>query len=301
MTHPDIIERLIDIDGLMFDVDGCLVLSNGPSGQDGYVLPGASEAVDQARASGRSICVFTNGTAQNPRAIAHHLRELGLAIEDDEVLTPAAVAAEVMADRYPGETILVFGGDGMLHDFARRGVAVVDLESALEAGTVSSPAVVIGWDTEFGRSKLQLAAAAVLAGAKIYCTSDAPMFASSNKLNVGVSGFIAAGLSHVTGQPYEVVGKPSESAMKLIARTLESAPERVLVVGDDIELEAAMARASGALGALVLTGTTTAEALTHANERNRPDFVVDSMTDLVELFAAADALSGRDAAARSAL
>jgi HAD superfamily hydrolase (TIGR01450 family) len=295
VSNLDMVERLRSIEGIMFDIDGCLVLSDGPSGQDGYVLPGAREAVEQARSSGRRLCVFTNGTAQSPRDIAHHLRSMGLGIEDDEVLTPATVAAEVMVQQYPSEPVLVFGGDGMLHDFKKRGVDVVDVKRALADRSAEASAVVIGWDTDFGRAKLQLAAAAVRGGAKIYCTSDAPTFASSHWPNVGVSGFIAVGLSHVTRQPYEVLGKPSDSAMQLIARTLRTAPERVLVIGDDIELEAAMARRAGALAGLVLTGTTGKEDLVDAPEQNRPDIVVDSMTELVDLFNAADGLPSRSA------
>jgi HAD superfamily hydrolase (TIGR01450 family) len=288
MLIDDLTERLSKIDGFMFDIDGCLVLSDGPSGLGGYLLPGAAEAVEHVRASGRRLCVFTNGTAQNPSDIAGHLRALGLAIEDDEVLTPAAVAAEVMMRQHPNDAILVFGGDGMLHDFRKRAVNVIDVEVALEAGTADVAAVVIGWDSDFGKDKLQLAAAAVMRGAKIYCTSDAPMFASSGRLNVGVSGFVAVGLSHVTGQPYEVLGKPSQNAMALIAATLNCAPDRVLILGDDIDLEAAMALQAGALAALVLTGTTTRERLELATDRNRPDVVVESLTELVQLLVTAE-------------
>jgi HAD superfamily hydrolase (TIGR01450 family) len=297
VSNPDIAKRLRPIEGIMFDLDGCLVLSDGPSGQDGYVLPGAVEAIEQARTSGRRLCVFTNGTAQSPPDIARHLRSMGLGVEDEEVLTPATVAAEVMVQRHPSEPILVFGGDGMHHDFRKRGVDVVDIDKAMADRKAEASAVVIGWDTDFGRAKLQLAAAAVRGGAKIYCTSDAPTFASSSWPNVGVSGFIAVGLSHVTRQPYEVLGKPSASAMDLIARTLRTSPERVLVMGDDIELEAAMALRAGALAGLVLTGTTRRQDLVDATERNRPDVVVESMTELVDLFAAAAELPSRSAVA----
>jgi HAD superfamily hydrolase (TIGR01450 family) len=288
MTNAQIIDRLAAVDGIMFDIDGCLVLSDGPSGQDGYVLPGAAAALEYARASGRRLCAFTNGSAQTGAEIAHHLRSMGLAVEDHEVLTPASVAAEVMLTQHPNEAILVIGGDGLKHDFRTRGITLVDLESALAAGTSDAAAVVIGWDTEFGRTKLELAAATVFRGASIYVTSDAPMFASKSRLNVGLSGFIATGLSHVTGQPYEVVGKPSMNAMDLIARNLNTPPDRVLVIGDDIELEAAMALKAGALAALVLTGTTTREQLDAATDRNRPELVVSSLTELVELLVIAD-------------
>jgi len=291
----ELLERLARVDGIMFDIDGCLVLSNGPSGHDGArVLDGAREAIQLARRTSRRVCVFTNGTAQKPADIAEHLRGMGVDVSDDEVLTPAVVAAQVMRDLYGDAPLMVFGGEGVLHDFRRLELNLVDID-ALIAGEATAgagapiAAVVIGWDRDFGGPKLQVAAEAVAAGAKLYCTSAAPMFASNDRLNVGVSGFISAGLSYVTGEPYEVLGKPSAYAMAFIAHTLGVDAARVLVIGDDLVLEASMARAAGAVAGLVLTGTSTAHNLAEAIPANRPDFAVESMTELVELFDTADA------------
>lgn len=283
--------RLRAVRGIMFDIDGCLVISNGPGGDDGHPLPGAAEALAATRASGRAVCVFTNGTAKQPAAIAAHLRSLGLDVRDDEVLTPAVVAADVIARAYPGEQILVFGGDGMLGEFRARDIDLVDVAAALAGAAVAPSAVVIGWDTEFGRSKLQLAAAAILDGAKLYCTSDAPMFASRSELNVGVSGFITAGLQYVTGAEYEVLGKPSPHALAAICRTLGVPVEQVLVIGDDVRLESSMARAGGAVAGLVLTGTTSERDLAAAPAEWMPDVVVGDLTELVAHLAAADAVA----------
>lgn len=267
----------------MFDIDGCLILSDGPSGLGGSVLPGAREAIDLVRNSGRSLAVFTNGSGQAPHQIADSLRGLGLDIRDDEVLTPAVVAAETMQALYQQQPLLVFGGIGMHHDFQKRGLNVVDLDRAVAGEPTNAVAVVIGWDTDFGRDKLQVAAEAVLAGAEIYCTSDAPSFASEHRLNVGVSGFIAAGLSHVTGRPYRVLGKPSAEAMEILVQGLGVPAEEVLIIGDDLILECSMARAGGALGFLVTTGTNSAADAESAPADRKPDVVVDSMTEFVEL------------------
>ena len=72
----EILSRLAAVEGVMFDVDGCLVISDGPAGQEGSALPGAAELIAQMRASGRRVCVFTNGTAQPPAEIAAHLGEV---------------------------------------------------------------------------------------------------------------------------------------------------------------------------------------------------------------------------------
>ncbi|QXJ21100.1 HAD-IIA family hydrolase [Actinomadura graeca] len=288
--------RLAEVRGVMFDIDGCLVLSDGPSGHGGRALPGAREAIDLVRATGRSMAVFTNGSMQTPARIAETLRSLGLDVRDEEVLTPAVVAAETMRTLYPGRPVLIFGGPGVQEEFLRHGLPLVDLDRALAGEPADAAAVVIGWDTQFGREKLQVAAEAVLAGAPIYCTSDAPSFASERRFNVGVSGFIASGLSHVTGRPYHVLGKPSREALELLTRRLRVRPEQMLIVGDDLDLECAMARTAGALGCLVTTGTSSAADAEAAPADRRPDFVADGLPEVLELLS----LASQDAAPPSA-
>jgi HAD superfamily hydrolase (TIGR01450 family) len=280
---PELAERLARVRGVMFDIDGCLLLADQPSGYGGSVLPGALEAMEAVRDTGRKFVCFTNGSFQTPAAIATTLRELGLEVTDDQVMTPAVVAAETMATRHPGERVLVFGGEGVTEPFAARGVEMVDLDEALagRAGTVA--AVVIGWDVNFGREKIVAAAEAVLAGAELYTTSDAPSFASHQRLNVGVSGFIAAGLTHVTGKPYTVLGKPSTEAFDAICSRTGALPEQVLVVGDDLRMEAGMARAHGAVGVLMTTGTNSRMDAEQSAAEHTPDIILDSLEELASL------------------
>lgn len=285
--REELLARLAEVRGVMFDIDGCLVLSDGPSGHGGKVLHGAREVIDLVRATGRSMAVFTNGSMQTTGRIAETLRSLGLDVRDEEVLTPAVVAAETMRILYPGRPVLVFGGPGIQEEFRRRGLPLVDLDRAIAGEPTDAAAVVIGWDTRFGREKLQVAAEAVLAGAPIYCTSDAPSFASERRLNVGVSGFIASGLSHVTGRPYRVLGKPSQEALEMLARRMRVRPEQMLIIGDDLNLECAMARTAGALGCLVTTGTSSAADAESAPADRRPDFVAEGLPEVLELLALA--------------
>lgn len=290
VNSDTVLDRLAGIRGIMFDIDGCLVISDGPSGQDGRVLDGAIESIESAKASGRKYCVFTNGTAQRPREIAHHLREMGINVPDELVLTPAVVAAEVVKARYGDEPVFVFGTSGMIDDFTERGVNVVDYTSVRNGAEPGAKAVVIGWDTQFGKDKIQVAAEAINAGAELYCTSYSPAFASRDRLNVGISGFITEGLRFVTGKnSFEVLGKPSSHAMNVISRLLKTPIEEILVIGDDIQLESAMARHTGALAGLVTTGTSSEEDARTCDPAVAPELVVSSMTELNELFRAADA------------
>lgn len=290
LTAAEAVDRLAGVRGIMFDIDGCLVISDGPAGQDGRPLEGAAEAIELAKSSGRKYCVFTNGTAQRPSEIAHHLRELGIDVPDELVLTPAIVAAEVVKARFGDQPVLVFGAEGMLADFRERGVNLVDVATARHGAETGAKAVVVGWDTDFGKAKIQLAAEAILAGAELYCTSYARAFASKDRLNVGVSGFITEGLRFVTGiESFEVLGKPSPHAMQIISTLIDVPIDQILVIGDDINLESAMARHTGAVAGLVTTGTSTRDDAAECDPAIAPEIIVDTMAELNALFAQADA------------
>jgi HAD superfamily hydrolase (TIGR01450 family) len=290
MTSTELLQSLANTNGVMFDIDGCLVISDGPAGQDGRILDGAAEAIEYMKSSGRKYCVYTNGTAQKPSDIAAHLRELGINVPDELVLTPAVVAAEVIKDMYGDKPIMMFGGEGMLHDFVKRGVNLVDIDAAIKGSKPEVAAVVIGWDTDFGKPKIQVAAEAILAGAALYCTSFSPAFASKDRLNVGVSGFITAGLLFVTETTeFEVLGKPSQHSMNIISRILDTPIPEILVIGDDLYLEASMARKAGAVAGLVTTGTSSAADADKCAPELKPHLVVDSMLEFVAAFSDADA------------
>jgi len=290
MTTP-LTERLAAVTGIMFDIDGCLVLSDGPSGQGGAAIPGAAAFIQQMRASGRRLCAFTNGTAQHPHEIAAHLRHLGLDLADDEVLTPAVSAARHLTRTYGDAPILAYGGDGVIPVLQAWGVNVIEPADHTAGGEPGVAAVLVGWDPDFTKTKLQFAAEALLGGAELYCTSDARAFASQERLNVGVSGFIAAGLAHVTGKTWTVLGKPSPYAFDTVLDTLGTTPAHTLVLGDDLYLDSGMALAGGALAGLVLTGLTDRAAVDAAPAEETPHLVLDSLDELGAMLAEIDALA----------
>jgi HAD superfamily hydrolase (TIGR01450 family) len=270
------VSPLATVEGVVLDVDGCLVLSTQPAGHDGTALPGAVEAVKAIRATGRRVIAFTNASSRPPAQIAASLRELGFDLADDEVLTPSIVAAEVLRDRYGDAPVLAFGGTGLVDVLAAAGVRLAP------AGDTAVAAVVVGWDVAFDQAKLRAAAEAIWAGSPLLVTSDAPYFATTGRRSPGVAGFIATGLSHVTGAAYEVLGKPSSLAAACAAARLGVRLERMLVAGDDLTLEVGMACRNGGIGVLVTTGIHTRSDAARAPADRRPHLVVDSLAELAD-------------------
>ena len=274
----DLALRLAAVEGIVLDIDGCLVLSDGPGGQRGQALPGAADALRALQAAGRRVLVFTNASNRVPAEVAADLRAHGMAVETADVLTPSVVAAELITRRYGDRPVLAFGGPGLVDVLAAAGVAFAPMEAPETAA-----AVVVGWDTAFGRERLQCAAQALWAGADLLVTSDARRLAGRGGPIVGVGGFIARGLSYVGGRDYEVVGKPSAAAMAVAAARLGVPTQRTLVAGDDLTLEVRMARTAGAVAVLVTTGLHGRGDAAGAAPGDVPDLIVDGLPDLADL------------------
>jgi ribonucleotide monophosphatase NagD (HAD superfamily) len=193
------------------------------------------------------------------------------------------VAAELIRERYGDAPVLAFGGSGLVDVLSAHAVVLGD---PAESGQVA--AVVIGWDVDFDQGKLQRAAEAVWGGAPIMVTSDARSFASKDGKNAGVGGFIANGLSYITQTAYEVVGKPSTAALSVAAQRLGVEPNCILIAGDDLTLEVAMAVGGGGVGVLVTTGTHSRGDAAEAQPGFRPDLIFDDLGELADAMLLAD-------------
>ncbi|HEY5202365.1 MAG TPA: HAD-IIA family hydrolase [Acidothermaceae bacterium] len=278
--------RLAEVEGVIFDVDGCLVLSDKPGGDGGLALPGASEALTWLRESGRRVVLFTNASSKTPHFLAAGLTAIGLDVAPADVLTPSVVAAELLRARYPGQPVMAFGGSGLLDVLKSYDIELV--HPTLEGSSKQPAAVIIGWDVGFDRDRLQIAADAIWGGADFLVTSDARRFATRTRPTVGLGGFIAKGLAYVTERDYEVVGKPSEAAMQVASARLGVQPSRMLVAGDDLTLEIRMGLQAGALSALVTTGIHGVNDVELAQPADRPDLIVDGLPELIEIWRDAD-------------
>ena len=117
------LRRLRGARGFIFDMDGTLAL--GDRVNHGLApLPGAVELLGWARAQGLPYVVFTNGSNRSPADFAAVLRDAGLDVPDDQMMTPAS-SAVVMFTRRGYKRVTVLGGDGLTGPLRAAGIEVV--------------------------------------------------------------------------------------------------------------------------------------------------------------------------------
>jgi len=240
-------DRLRNVRGLVFDMDGTLVL--GDRGNHGLrPLPGALEITGWAAGRGLPHAVFTNGTTRTPAHYARIMRELGFALPDEAMLTPASSAVRVFARRGYAR-VMVLGGAGLTEPLREAGIEVVPPAR----GTVAD-AVLAGWYPEFTMPALEAACEAVWDGAEMYSCSETPFFAVAGGRAFGTSRAICAMVRSLTGCRVQLVGKPSLDALRSASGRLGAKSADLAVVGDDPDLEVPMAHRGGALAIAVRTG-----------------------------------------------
>ena len=276
MTSDDVLRRLREARGFIFDMDGTLAL--GDRANHGLTpLPGAAEMLTWVRERGLPYLVFTNGTNRSPAHFAQVLRGSGLDVPDDQMMTPAS-SAVVMFTRRGYKRVMVLGGDGLAGPLRAAGIEVVP-----PVEPTGADAVLVGWFREFTMSHLEAACEAVWSGAALYSASETPFFAAAGGRALGTSRAISAMIRSITGCRLTVTGKPSLDALRAAAARLGVPARDLVVVGDDPLLEVPMAHRGHALAVAVQTGLAGPDAYDRLPPAKRPHLHLRGVSELLAL------------------
>jgi HAD superfamily hydrolase (TIGR01450 family) len=264
-------------DVALLDLDGVVYLGRA-------AVPGAPEALAEARHRGMRLAFVTNNASRSSSAIAAQLAGLGVPATPAEVVTSAHAAARLIADRLPrGAPVLVVGGIGLRIALRERGLRPVS--TAAE----QPDAVVQGYGPGIDYSMLAEAGLAVRAGAWYVAANVDATLPTARGIQPG-NGSLVQVIVTATGQQPVVAGKPepplhSEAVTRTGAR-------RPLVVGDRLDTDIEGAVRVGADSLLVLTGVTRPADVVLAPRHRRPTYLARDLAGLLEPHPAVTAADG---------
>lgn len=254
------------VGGCLFDLDGTLY-------EAGELIAGVKETLARLRAAEVPYRFVTNTTRKPRREVLGHLAELGIEATEDECLTaPIAAAAWLRARK--AERILPLLHAPTLEDV---GGFTIDRETP-EYVVVGD----LGQAWSFG--VLDEAFRALMRGAELVAIQKNRYWRRDDRLSLDAGAFVAA-LEYASGKRAHVVGKPSPDFFHTGAALLGLPPNRVVMIGDDLESDVGGARAAGLKGVTVRTGKYRPEDEERAREVS--DAVLDSVADLPDWLAAA--------------
>jgi HAD superfamily hydrolase (TIGR01450 family) len=262
--------RLVEAyDLVIFDLDGVVYLIDRP-------IPGAVEAVGRLRAEGKPLTYATNNASRRSSEVAELLAGMGIAARPEEVLTSAAAAAAVLAERVPpGGPVLVVGAEALRAEV--RAAGLVPVAEAAEAPV----AVVQGYGPRVGWVDLAEASVAVRAGAIWIATNADRTLPSSRGPLPGNGSLVAALRTALDRDPDLVVGKPEPTLFRTAAG--RTGAGRPLVVGDRLDTDIEGATRAGFDSLLVLTGVSRPADLLGAPPSARPTYVARDLNGLFDV------------------
>ncbi|MBL1074363.1 HAD-IIA family hydrolase [Nocardia sp. 2] len=253
-------------DALLLDLDGTLFRGH-------EVIPGAPEALSGAPEDAQRLVYVTNNASRSALGVAGHLRDLGFAATEDEVVTSAQAAAHLLAaELSPGSAVLVVGTDDLVAE-----IECVGLQAIRRFNGIAPAGVVQGHNPNTAWADLAEAAYALRAGAVWVAANTDATLPNERGLAPG-NGSMVAALRTASDREPIVAGKPFAPLME---DALTRAKTRsALVVGDRLNTDIDGAHTVGLESLMVLTGVSTLEDLRTQPADRLPTYVSDSLDAL---------------------
>jgi HAD superfamily hydrolase (TIGR01450 family) len=294
----DLRAALRGVRAVLLDMDGVLV-------SRGQAVEGAGEAIRRLRAAGIPFRIITNTSLAARARLGARLREGGIEIADDEIVTALSATITHLDAEMPGAAVYLLGSRDAPLELASSTIRIVSDEDA--DGGAHVDAVVIG-DSEdrLTYENLNRAFRRIRDGAAFIAMHRNPWWLTPSGPTLD-SGAMVVALEYATGRRATVAGKPeptifreaaAELGRTLASRHDASEPRRrlrrddILMVGDDLRTDLAPARRLGIRTVLVLTGRHGAPELDSARRRPRgfvPDAVAPSVREVMRALVREDA------------
>lgn len=280
----------------IFDIDGVIHVN-------GTEVPGAAEALDALRASGKKVLFMTNNATKTPEDVLAVFAKFGAKAEAAEVMTSSAAAANYLEScGLLGRKVYVVGMPALAETLrASAGVvafgadedvgktredALRDFLPSLSPPAEEVAAVVVGADFTFNYYKLTRAANYLRLNPSclfVATNPDARAMMGPGVIVPAAGSMVAAVAKAAGREPDIVCGKPSASLAAYLLRTRGLDPETTCMVGDRTDTDVEFGRSGGMQTLFVESGTMTeAEALA-ADPSQRPHFTAPSIATLRDL------------------
>lgn len=248
-----------NIKGVLFDLDGVLYVGS-------QAITGAVDAVNAIRNSGLACRFVTNTSTLSLQSLQEKINRLGFSIPANEIISaPQATVLYLKKQGRPVCRLLL--SDDVKKDF-----------SEFEVSDDAADYIVIGdIGNAWSYGLLNSVFNQLMKGGKLIAIHKNRFWQTEQGLQMDIGGFVEA-LEYVSSSKAMIIGKPSLDFFKIAQSDIGVAPDELLMVGDDIDVDVGGAQQAGLLGVLVKTGKYRQE---YANASSvRPNAVIDSIAQL---------------------
>ena len=262
---------LDNFETLLLDLDGVIY-------EGGRTIVDAIESITALKAKGVQVGYVTNNASRTSEAIAKQLRDFGLELNAEDVITSAQAGALLLKNLVPqGSKVLVVGGEGLRSNVLLAGFKIVD------SSKDSPVAVIQGFDPSVGWQHLAEASYAIQQGARWVATNQDWTIPREEGLAPG-NGTLVSAVHTAVGQLPIVAGKPEKAIFE--TALAQFGTSSAVYIGDRLDTDVLGANRAGIGSAVVMTGVTTRKELLAAKPDSRPGYILETLKDLLSSYQA---------------
>ncbi|MBO4340190.1 MAG: HAD-IIA family hydrolase [Bacteroidales bacterium] len=268
---PELLKQLSGIRHIALDMDGTIYLGS-------RLFPWTNGFLSQLRSLGIGYSFLTNNPTRSVADYIKKLSAMGIEASEENMYTTSLAAIDYIKAEFPGASrLFMLGTPSMVSQFQKAGfIPCADDPSDIP------DVLVVAFDPTLTYDRLCRAAWWASQGIPYVATNPDRVCPTELPTILVDCGSLQKCIEHATGrQPDIVLGKPDPTMLFGICEKHGIKPSEMIMAGDRIYTDTAMARNAGAMGVLVLSGETTLETALKSN--NPPDLIVRDLAELGDL------------------
>lgn len=283
---PEQWAKLRAVKHVALDMDGTIYLGSN-------IFPYTLDFLKALEGAGIGYTFLTNNPTRSVADYISKLAGMGITATEHNMFTTSLIAIDYIKAKYPNaRRLFMLGTPSMVTQFEKAG-----FEQCSDSPDDRPDALVVSFDTTLEYSRLCRAAWWAKQGLPYIATNPDRVCPTDQPTVLVDCGSIQKCIEHATGRKADVVvGKPEPTMLKGICHKLGLKPHEIVMTGDRIYTDTAMAHNAGAVGCLVLSGETTLETALKVAEDEKvciakgvepefhaPDFIARDVAELGEL------------------
>ncbi|HWS31958.1 MAG TPA: HAD-IIA family hydrolase [Actinoplanes sp.] len=257
-------------DAYVFDLDGTIYLGD-------ELLPGARELVAELRRRGAAVRFLSNNPTRDPEQYAAKLTGFGLPTPVCDIVNTVVTTTSWLRHHHPRAVIFAIAEEPLLRSLRAAGFRLSDDPAEIDI-------VVSSYDRGFDYAKLQIAYDAIAYHGRAFLVQTNPDRFCPFPGGRGEPdcAAITAAIETCTGTKCRhTFGKPDPAMLQAALSGLDVGLDQVVMVGDRVATDIAMAIAAGVDSAVVLTGEATPETVAALPAEAAPTWVLDRIDRLL--------------------
>ncbi len=279
---PEQWAKLKRIKHVAFDMDGTIYMGS-------HLFPFTIGMLEDLEKNGIGYSFLTNNPTKSVSDYLKKLAGMGVQANKENMYTTSLAAIDYIKATYPqAKRLFMLGTPSMASQFEKAG-----FKSCSDDPDDIPDALVVAFDPTLQYSRLCRAAWWAAQGIPYIATNPDKVCPTNEKTVLVDCGSLQKCIEHATGrQPDIVLGKPDPTMLDGIMNRHGLQADEIIMTGDRIYTDTAMAHNAGAVGVLVLSGETTLETALKVEEEARnnpapkffpPDFIMRDIRELGDL------------------